>query len=299
MCQKAFFLRMLFIDVLTKTKNYTIAFFALFLSGIITTWMIIFLGTYGHGKRVQTHLEIVFPHETSYNDSIPWQVAKLMNTYPDFVIGYRNGSVIFSDSTELQFNDNKIKSMQELLDNADLEDMFSEKYTNDSIIKTPVNDAGRIRREAFFMKIYGQTKEEVRSNLTEIVWCPTLVNQRILVNKKNGVSKHFIALSNELDQHPEFKKYLTNIGGTFNFRKINGTNRLSMHSFGITIDINISESNYWQWDCGCTNENGVSGFKNKIPIELVLIFEKHGFIWGGRWKHYDTMHFEYRPELLP
>ena len=28
------------------------------------------------------------------------------------------------------------------------------------------------------------------------------------------------------------------------------------------------------------------------------IFEKHGFIWGGRWYHYDTMHFEYRPELV-
>lgn len=26
--------------------------------------------------------------------------------------------------------------------------------------------------------------------------------------------------------------------------------------------------------------------------------EKHGFIWGGCWYHYDTMHFEYRPELL-
>ncbi|MDD5211432.1 MAG: M15 family metallopeptidase, partial [Sulfuricurvum sp.] len=25
---------------------------------------------------------------------------------------------------------------------------------------------------------------------------------------------------------------------------------------------------------------------------------KYGFIWGGRWYHYDTMHFEYRPELL-
>ncbi|MEJ2663631.1 MAG: M15 family metallopeptidase, partial [Spirochaetia bacterium] len=27
-------------------------------------------------------------------------------------------------------------------------------------------------------------------------------------------------------------------------------------------------------------------------------FEKYGFIWGGKWYHYDTMHFEYRPELL-
>ena len=28
------------------------------------------------------------------------------------------------------------------------------------------------------------------------------------------------------------------------------------------------------------------------------IFEKYGFVWGGRWYHYDTMHFEYRPELF-
>ena len=33
-------------------------------------------------------------------------------------------------------------------------------------------------------------------------------------------------------------------------------------------------------------------------MEIVRIFEKHGFIWGGKWHHYDTMHFEYRPELV-
>ena len=33
-------------------------------------------------------------------------------------------------------------------------------------------------------------------------------------------------------------------------------------------------------------------------MTIVDVFERHGFIWGGRWFHYDTMHFEYRPELL-
>jgi hypothetical protein len=231
-------------------------------------------------------------------DSLPWQVEKLMLAYSGIVVGYTDGNILLNDSTRILFNDSKIKSVQERLDHADIEDMFSEIYTTDSTISLPKNDAGRIRNDAFFMKIYGRTSQEVRANLTEIVWCPKLVNQRILVNKRNGVAEHFMALSNELDEHPEFKKYLTQIGGTFNFRKISGTNRLSMHSFGITIDINIAQSNYWQWDCGCTNEDGVKGYKNRIPMALVLIFEKHGFIWGGRWKHYDTMHFEYRPELL-
>jgi hypothetical protein len=235
---------------------------------------------------------------TDKADSLPWQVEKLMQAYSGFVVGYKNGNILLNDSTRILFNDTKIKSVQERLDHADIEDMFSEIYTTDSTT-TPKNDAGRIRNDLFFKKIYGHTSQEIRSNLVEIVWCPKLVNQRILVNKRNGVAEHFIALSKELDGHPEFKKYLTQIGGTFNFRKISGTNRLSMHSFGITIDINIAHSNYWQWDCGCVNEGGVKGYKNRIPLTLVQIFEKHGFIWGGRWKHYDTMHFEFRPELLP
>ena len=39
-------------------------------------------------------------------------------------------------------------------------------------------------------------------------------------------------------------------------------------------------------------------YKNEIPWEIVRIFERHGFIWGGKWYHYDTMHFEYRPEII-
>ena len=39
-------------------------------------------------------------------------------------------------------------------------------------------------------------------------------------------------------------------------------------------------------------------YTNRIPIEIAEVFEKYGFIWGGKWYHFDTMHFEYRPELL-
>jgi hypothetical protein len=43
-------------------------------------------------------------------------------------------------------------------------------------------------------------------------------------------------------------KYLSNPGGTFNWRVIAGTNRQSTHSFGMTIDINVASSNYWRND---------------------------------------------------
>ena len=71
-----------------------------------------------------------------------------------------------------------------------------------------------------------------------------------------------------------------------------------MHSFGMTIDINTAYSDYWQWSCKCVNEDAAITYKNRIPQIIVDIFEKHGFIWGGKWYHFDTMHFEYRPELI-
>jgi hypothetical protein len=31
---------------------------------------------------------------------------------------------------------------------------------------------------------------------------------------------------------------------------------------------------------------------------VILAFESVGFIWGGKWPYYDTMHFEYHPEVF-
>jgi len=49
---------------------------------------------------------------------------------------------------------------------------------------------------------------------------------------------------------------------------------------------------YWLW-----GPKGAA-YRNRLPFGIVQIFEKHGFIWGGKWGHFDTMHFEYGPELL-
>ena len=73
---------------------------------------------------------------------------------------------------------------------------------------------------------------------------------------------------------------------------------MSMHSFGLAIDLNVSKANYWKWDLKNNSKEYSLNYRNKFPQEIILIFEKYGFIWGGKWKHYDTMHFEYRPELL-
>jgi hypothetical protein len=234
-------------------------------------------------------------------DTIPAGARKLMQCYPQQITGFANNHIIFKDKREMTWDDGiRNKSRQQLLDHPDLNDMFAQPYPRGSINHPPPKDfdPGRIRNTAFFKKIYGETQQQVAQNLTEITWCPKLVHQKIRVTKVNGVDKQLQQISAELDEHPELKKYLTNIGGTFNWRNIAGTNRLSMHSFGMTIDINITFTDYWQWVCNCTAEDTVVPYRNRIPQPIVDIFERHGFIWGGRWAHFDTMHFEYRPELF-
>ncbi len=225
---------------------------------------------------------------------------KLLAAYPDFITSVTSGKVIFKDNSFLTFDDGvNNKSWDQLINNPSVKDQFIFQYIKGKPDNIPLKneDPGRVRNETFFKKMYGQTKEEVEKNLVEIDWLPHTLHQKIKITHINDVDKHLAAVSNELDKNPALSKYLTNIGGTFNWRYIKNTKRLSEHSFGIAIDINTSFSNYWMWDCKCTDELSVLSYHNRIPFSIVSIFEKHGFIWGGKWYHYDTMHFEYRPEL--
>ncbi len=112
------------------------------------------------------------------------------------------------------------------------------------------------------------------------------------------MARRLAAVSAELDRLPKaFDRYLAPASGTYNCRPIAGTNRVSAHGWGFAVDIVANQSDYWRW--AATDGAEKVAYRNRIPLEIVHIFERHGFIWGGRWYHYDTMHFEYRPELLP
>jgi hypothetical protein len=233
--------------------------------------------------------------------AIPLAAQKILKAYPDFVADYADNHLIFKDGSKTPWDDGIVnKTFSQVLAQPDLEDMFLQQYPKGILkVAPPKNsDPGRIRNEAFFMRMYGSTAAAVTKNLVTIIWCPKLVGQKIMVTKVNGVDKKLAQISKELDEHPELKQYLIYIGGTFNWRNIAGTNRHSMHSFGMTVDINTAYANYWQWACKCTNENTEVNYSNRIPQLIVDTFENYGFIWGGKWYHYDTMHFEYRPELL-
>jgi hypothetical protein len=213
----------------------------------------------------------------------------------------RDGNfIVIKDGKRLPISDRKTtKSFDELLEHPDIDDMFYAPYPAGSMPKQPAKnfDPGRVRFEPLFTAMYGDcSKNEVAKNMRAIEWLPRHAGGRVSITKVNGVDLALDAVSRELDTlSSELMKFLKPTSGTYNCRSVAGTSVRSMHAYGAAIDINSKYSNYWRWG----PRQGEPKWQNQIPIEVVRIFEKHGFIWGGYWYHYDTMHFEYRPELLP
>lgn len=225
--------------------------------------------------------------------------ARYMQAYPDHIIGYGPNYILWKDSTRFMCDDGITdKSFDALLNTPDLEDVLHFPYPSGLTFDTPaVNmDPGRIRHDGFFKKMYGHTEREVQRSLVPVKWLPKHTNLSLQVTQINGVAAKLQAISHTLDTLPHLHPYLLNPGGSFNWRVIAGTERMSGHSYGFAIDINVKYANYWRWDRSFGT--GSIPYLNRIPLEIVEIFERYGFIWGGKWYHYDTMHFEYRPEFF-
>lgn len=238
-------------------------------------------------------LQVVAQQDTLVDDTIPFYAQKVITAYSECGIKYDNNQLLFPDGTAIICDDGREKGFIQKLDDCDIEDMFSMTYDRSATTPDYLSDCGRGRCELLFKKMYGNNEREARANLVNVNW----FGQQIPFTKVNGAAEQLEKVAAELANMPEMKKYLVG-ASTFYWRKVRGANRQSAHSYGIAIDINTSFSNYWLWSNPGKSETDRLRYENRIPLEIVEVFEKYGFIWGGRWYHYDTMHFEFRPELL-
>lgn len=225
--------------------------------------------------------------------AIPLGAQALIAAYPDFVKGYENGNIVFVDGSTMVYDDGKKKDFLTMLDNSDIEDMFFTPYVDNGGTPEYLADAGRSRCDQLFKKMYGNSEGAVRSTLVNVNW----MGQTVKFTKVNGAAEQLAKVAAEIAQYPELKKYLAS-SGTFYWRKVRGANRMSAHSYGIAFDIGVPNSDYWLWKNPNAKETDKIAYANRFPHKIAEIFRKHGFIWGGAWYHFDTMHFEYRPEIL-
>jgi D-alanyl-D-alanine carboxypeptidase len=232
-------------------------------------------------------------------DQVSLKLDALVAAYPNALAGHDANALRWRDGTVMPVSDGaENKTFTELLHHASILDQLHIPYPRGPLEKPPAVDAdpGRFRNTAFFTKMYGDCKKgEVTPHLVSLPWLPKTWGKSIRITSVNGVDERLRAVSAEIDALPDkIKRAAYSTAGTYNCRAVADTGQQSPHSYGIAIDLNLAFSDYWYW----RPHDGPIAYRNRMPEEIVAIFEKHGFIWGGKWYHFDTMHFEYRPELL-
>lgn len=221
-------------------------------------------------------------------------VTALIRAYPDFLEGVEGSVLVWKDQTRMPLTHSTASAYSAKLDRPGLLDQLDATYPACAPLSEPALnfDPGRTRYEPLFLKMYGASAAQVRGHLEGVDW----FGQVVQVTRVNGAAASLRQVAQELGRHSELLQYVRPSAGTFLWRKVAGTSRQSVHSFGAAIDLNTRYSDYWLWRGFKEGQPGI-GYRNRMPLALVKIFEAHGWIWGGRWYHYDTMHFEYRPEL--
>lgn len=107
---------------------------------------------------------------------------------------------------------------------------------------------------------------------------------RTLLLHKKVVSVYtaaFTEVKNNFTPQEIKENHLDICAGTFNYRPMRGGSRLSVHSWGIAIDIDPARNPFPStWREGMLNH------------EFADILEKHGLWWRGRKGDNDPMHFQ-------
>lgn len=224
--------------------------------------------------------------------------AALAFAYPSLTIV--DGAVQFDNGARLPIGPDRGLPAPDRLGDPTLREQFSQTYPlafDLSLRETPWMDPGRARNDAFFRNLYFATKEAAARTLVRVGYQRGATRAAFKVTTRNCVADQLQAALDEIRvSGAPMDVYFENTGGSFNWRPIAGTDRLSAHSFGIAVDLNTELGGYWRWSG--RPEGNAGAYANRYPPEIVQTMERFGFIWGGKWHHFDGMHFEYRPELI-
>ena len=236
-----------------------------------------------------------------YEAMMKRDILCLMMAYPEYILDVERGEdgtvyVIMKSGKKLLYDDGKTKNQAQKSSIPDLQDMMEQLYPIGKITELlPAHyNPGCVRHYPLLKEVYGANKTQIQSNLVKV----SIGYKFVEFNRNNQAAQALNSVMKELLPlaRQKYKIYGAAFpsSGTFNYRLIGSTSRLSSHAFGMAIDLNAHKNDYWKWN---TRDDGQKRL-DSYPQEIVHIFEKYGFVWGGKWGNFDIMHYEYRPEII-
>lgn len=90
------------------------------------------------------------------------------------------------------------------------------------------------------------------------------------------------AIKDMLPLAPDIADEASDYGGIYNFRSKRGSSSLSMHAWGIAIDLDADDNTFRDsWP-----------MKADMPLEIMECFAREGWLSAGAFWGYDAMHFQ-------
>lgn len=247
----------------------------------------------------------------------------LQSAYPDRVqhIGRRDGDwAILADGTWFYWAAGRLLPEAERADASAYDPLVFYHYEPGATVFREYTNAERDELQAraaemdrdpprrhpgFLDKLWrvdNQNSRWERQKTTFFLGLKTMVH-RDLLEDLAAVEEEILERARRDFEVAVFVESLRSIEG-YNYRLVDGTATLSRHAYGVAVDLIPASYEgkqvYWRWARdGRVDWTGLAEDQRfSFPVAVVEAFERHGFVWGGKWGLFDAIHFEYRPEIL-
>ena len=172
--------------------------------------------------------------------------------------------------------------------------------------RTNATPANQRQRSLFFFdalwRAHNREESYDRIKSLRFLGHPVMVHYGIL-EELSLVEERILAAAKT---DPQVRSWINTINTTegWIWRNIANSRARSYHSYGVAIDILPrslgGKETYWLWASQRRQDWWNISYEGRYhpPDAVIKAFEAYGFIWGGKWTYFDTMHFEYRPEVF-
>jgi hypothetical protein len=218
---------------------------------------------------------------------------------------YGEDDVVFvMRGQRIRFDDGRMLAEGRTNGNEDCDPIFY-RYALEPLTAPPTSAAMPRYCTDLAVSLWGHTETQIRRHGRSI----TFLGHRMFVNEllvdPLAAVEQDVRMAASSD--PAVASGADDISVTYSFinREIAGSPTRSYHAWGMAIDLVPTSYGgrhvYWRWSRVFDREGW-----DQIPLEerwsppepVIEIFERHGFVWGGKWPHFDDIHFEYRPEII-
>jgi hypothetical protein len=221
-------------------------------------------------------------------------------------VSYRPEDVVFHlGGRAIHFQDGRMLGEDRSGDVEDCDPIFY-RYSLEPLTEPiPASDEMPVYCTDVLESLWGRTEREVRGHGRSV----TFLDHRMFVNEivVGPLASVERALRASAADDDAVAGWIAGVDVTYSFisRDIAGSPTRSHHAWGLAVDFVPSSYEgrhvYWRWSRVFDREGW-----DRIPVEerwspppaVVEIFERHGFVWGGKWARFDMIHFEYRPEIV-